>query len=168
MPTRVDFYVLATEESRTRLVYACRVIEKAFLQRLRVVVNLDSGADADSFDTLLWTFGDRSFVPHARVPAGPSPAAPADESPAGAAEAAPALPDGADGGRPIPVVLGCGQALPGDLLVNLATEAPAFYARYARVAEFVDAEPARRDAGRRRFAFYRERGAAPETHKIGA
>ena len=163
MPTRVDFYVLATEETRTRLVYACRVIEKAFLQRLRVVVNLDGGADADGFDTLLWTFGDRSFVPHGRAPAGLAAA-----SPAAAAEPAPVQSSDADGGRPIPVVLGCGEALPGDLLVNLATEAPAFYDRYARVAEFVDAEPTRRDAGRRRFAFYREYGALPETHKIGA
>ena len=154
MPPRVDFYVLATEEARTRLVYACRVIEKAFLQQLRVVVNLDSATEADSFDALLWTFGDRSFVPHARVPGAPPAARPAPGEP--------------HEGRPIPVALGCGEALPGDLLVNLAAEAPAFYDRYARVAEVVDAEPARRDAGRRRFAFYRERGAAPETHKISA
>ena len=180
MPPRVDFYVLATEETRTRLVYACRVIEKAFLQRLRVVVNLGSAAEADGFDTLLWTFGDRSFVPHARVPDEPlagTPAAgalvgaaPVAGAPAGAAPAGapPGLPHEASAERPVPVALGCGQALPGDLLVNLAAEAPAFYERYARVAEFVDAEPGRREAGRRRFAFYRERGAAPETHKISA
>ena len=175
MPTRVDFYVLATEETRTRLVYACRVIEKAFLKRLRVVVNLGSAAEADSFDALLWTFGDRSFVPHARVAGAPQAAASADTAPdllagalPGAAPAPAPAPGEADGDRPIPVALGCGQALPGDVLVNLAAEAPAFYDRYARVAEFVDAEPARREAGRRRFAFYRERGAAPETHKISA
>ena len=115
MPTRVDFYVLATEENRTRLVYACRVIEKAFLQRLRVVVNLGSAVEADSFDALLWTFGDRSFVPHALVTGGP---------PAGAA--AQATPDLLAGALP--------RALPGDLLVNLAAEAPAFYDRYGRVA----------------------------------
>jgi DNA polymerase-3 subunit chi len=182
MPTRVDFYVLATEETRTRLVYACRVIEKAFLQRLRVVVNLGSPADADGFDTLLWTFGDRSFVPHARVSGEPPADAPLAIAPAAAsvavADAATDAAPGATAGalatgeanaeRPVPVALGCGQALPGDLLVNLAAEAPAFYDHYARVAEFVDAEPGRREAGRRRFAFYRERGAAPETHKISA
>jgi DNA polymerase-3 subunit chi len=101
------------------------------------------------------------------VGAAPTGAAPTAAAPTGAAPDAPPAGE-ANGARPVPVALVCGQALPGDLLVNLATDAPAFYDRYARVAEFVDAEPGRREAGRRRFAFYRERGAAPETHKISA
>jgi DNA polymerase-3 subunit chi len=145
MAPRIDFYVLEGADERARLVYACRVIEKAFLQDLTVCVSLGTAADAEAFDALLWTFADRSFVPHER---------------ARDASAAAAAPPGS------PVWVGCRIPVAAELLVNLAPEVPEFYAGYARVAEFVDGEPERRDAGRRRFAFYRERGHAPETHKL--
>jgi DNA polymerase III subunit chi len=145
MPSRVDFYVLGSADDRARLVYACRVVEKAFLQKLTVCVSLATPAEAESFDTLLWTFADRSFVPHALA-----------RDAQGLAGLPPAT----------PVWVGCLAPVAADLLVNLAPEAPDFYARYARIAEFVDAEPGRRDAGRRRFAFYRDHGHSPETHKV--
>jgi DNA polymerase-3 subunit chi len=146
MPPRVDFYVLDSAEDRALRVYACRVIEKAFLQDLTVCVHLATPAERDGFDTLLWTFADRSFVPHEL---------------AGDALAATGAPPAT------PVRVGCGVPVAADLLVNLAPEVPPFYAGYARVADFVDAEAGRRDAGRRRYAYYRERGLAPETHKVG-
>ena len=130
MAPRIDFYVLEGADDRARLVYACRLIEKAYLQNLTVCVSLDTPAEVEAFDALLWIFGDKSFVPHEQVEstttAGPPPAT--------------------------PVVIGCRAPVAADLLVNLGGEVPPFYASYARVAEFVDAEPARRVAGRRRFA----------------
>ena len=143
MAPRVDFYVLEGADDRARLVYACRLIEKAYLQNLTVCVSLDTPAEVEAFDALLWTFGDRSFVPHEP-----------------ATGAAPGPPPAA------PVVVGCRQPAAADLLVNLGSEAPEFYSAYARVAEFVDAEPGRRDAGRRRFSYYRDRGHPPDTHKL--
>jgi DNA polymerase-3 subunit chi len=145
MAPRIDFYVLEGADERARLACACRVIEKAFLQHLTVCVNLGTPAETDAFDALLWTFADRSFVPHER---------------ARDASAIAAAPPGS------PVWVGCRLPVAAGLLVNLAPEAPEFYAQYARIAEFVDGEPGRRDAGRRRFAFYREHGHAPETHKL--
>ncbi|HXQ31792.1 MAG TPA: DNA polymerase III subunit chi [Steroidobacteraceae bacterium] len=145
MPPRIDFYVLEGTEDRARLVYACRVIEKAFLQNLTVCASLASPAEAESFDTLLWTFADRSFVPHGLARDAQRIAAPAPGT---------------------PVWVGCLAPVAADLLVNLSPDVPDFYAGYARVAEFVDREPGRRDAGRRRFAVYRERGHTPETHKV--
>ena len=141
MAPRIDFYVLGGQEERTRLVYACRLVEKAYLQEHRVYVHLGSAAEAAAFDELLWTFADRSFVPHE-------------------------LAGAVAGDAKAPVVVGAGARAPADLLVNLAPDAPEFYADYARVAEFVDADPARRDAGRRRFAFYRDRGHKPESHNL--
>jgi len=145
MAPRIDFYVLEGADDRARLVYACRLIEKAYLQQLTVCVSLDTPAEVEAFDALLWTFGDRSFVPH---------------EPAGAAAAGPP--------PATPVVIGCRAPVAADLLVNLGSEALPFFAGYARVAEFVDAEPARRDAGRRRFAAYRDAGHTPETHRVTA
>ena len=61
---RVDFYVLPGTEARARLKFACRIAEKAYLADQRVFVWLDDAAELQSFDELLWTFADRSFVPH--------------------------------------------------------------------------------------------------------
>jgi DNA polymerase-3 subunit chi len=141
MAPRIDFYVLGGADERTRLVYACRLVEKAYLQDHRVYVHLGSPGEAEAFDELLWTFADRSFVPH---------------------EIARANGDAARS----PVVVGAGAPAAADLLVNLAADVPEFYGSYARVAEFVDADPARREAGRRRFAYYRDRGHKPETHTL--
>ena len=41
---RVDFYVLAGSEARTRLKVACRIAEKAYLAGQRVFVWLDEPA----------------------------------------------------------------------------------------------------------------------------
>ena len=61
---------------------------------------------------------------------------------------------------------GAGVPVAADMLVNLSGEVPDYYQGYGRVAEFVDGDPVRREAGRRRFALYRERGHAPDTHRV--
>jgi DNA polymerase-3 subunit chi len=144
---RVDFYVLTGSDDRARLVYACRLVEKAFLQAHTVYVHLANAAEAEAFDALLWTFADRSFVPHA-LAAGGAPAAGAPPA--------------------TPVWVGAGVPVAADVLVNLAGEVPGFYGQFGRIAEIVDADPGRREAGRRRFARYREDGHAPDTHNIAS
>jgi len=135
---RVDFYILDSDADRARLVYACRLVEKIFLLDQTVYVHTDDETAAAAFDDLLWTFADRSFVPHSRAGAG-------------------------DGGT---VRIGCGPPTAAQVLINLSAEAPAFYDRYERIAELVDAEPTRREQGRRRFAYYRERGLKPAAHAV--
>jgi len=142
---RVDFYVLAGSEARTRLKLACRIAEKAYLADQRVFVWLDDPAELRSFDDLLWTFADRSFVPH-EIYSDPQQ------------------------WQDTPVLLGCEAQpqQPFDVLLNLGSEVPAAAARAGRIAEIVDAEEPRRRAGRNRFRHYRELGLAPETHNIAA
>ncbi len=53
-----------------------------------------------------------------------------------------------------------------DVLVNLAPEVPACVAAARRVAEFIDGDPERRQAGRARFRQYKERGWTPTTHNL--
>jgi DNA polymerase III subunit chi len=64
MTERVDFYVLKSNNAKQRWVFACRLIEKAYLRDLRVVVVNDTPADAKALDHLLWTFNERCFIPH--------------------------------------------------------------------------------------------------------
>ncbi|HXL97179.1 MAG TPA: DNA polymerase III subunit chi [Steroidobacteraceae bacterium] len=141
----MDFYVLAGSEARARLKFACRIAEQACLADQRVFVWLDDAAELQSFDELLWTFADRSFVPHEIF-------------------------SDAQQWRDTPVLLGFqAQPLqPFDLLLNLGSEVPAAAARAGRIAEIVDAEEPRRRAGRNRFRHYRDLGLSPETHNIAA
>ena len=143
---RVEFYVLASADPAARMRFACRLVEKAFLQQHRIRVQLDPGGDIAAFDDLLWTFADRSFVPHERL-AGSR----------GSAERA---------GAPV-VLADDGAPDDADLLVNLSAGVPAEYRRFARIAEIVDADTDRRRLGRDRFRFYRDQGIEPKKHEIG-
>jgi len=144
MTERVDFYVLNSAAAKQRFTFACRLIEKAYLRDLRVVVLSESGTDAKAVDDLLWTFNDRSFVPHQLCH---------DEQ-------------SIDPDTPVRVTCALEGAGTADLLVNLSDRLPPGLERFARIAEIIDAEPERRRLGRERFRSYRELKVALETHQL--
>ena len=139
---RVDFYVSEAAGADARLRLACRVAEKAYLAKQKVVVWFDEPALLPKFDELLWTFGDGSFVPHDAV-----------------------APDGACAS---PVALTTGPMPDGhsDVLLNLGNTVPERYEKFARVAEFLDGRPEVRAAGRERFKLYRSKSLEPQTHNV--
>jgi DNA polymerase-3 subunit chi len=142
---RVDFYVLSGSEERARLKLGCRLAEQAYLAGQRVFIWLDEPASLERFDELLWSFADRSFVPHERY-----------------AEA--------QQWQDTPVLLGCAAQpqQPYDVLVNLGSAIPATACHARRVVEVIDADEQRRRAGRNRFRQYRDQGLAPETRNLAA
>jgi DNA polymerase III subunit chi len=149
MTARVDFYILSSATAQQRFNFACRLTEKAYLRDLKVVVLCGAAGDAQAIDDLLWTFSERSFVPHeilretgARDAAATATAAPVQLT--------------AD-------LQGVGQA---DLLVNLSAELPADLDRFSRIAEVIDADDDRRRLGRERFKAYRELKLPLETHQL--
>jgi DNA polymerase-3 subunit chi len=142
--TQVDFYVLGKPDHRTRLVTACRLAEKAYDQGLRVAVRTSSPSETAEVDDLMWTFSDRSFVPHAVWPAEPALAA------------------------ATPVLIASG-ALPDshrDVLVNLADDLPAAPAHYGRVCEVVGADDDAKRRARFRWRGYRDAGLEPASHAL--
>ena len=141
-PPRVDFYVSEAAGADARLRLACRIAEKAYLARQSVVVLFDDPALLPKFDEMLWTFGDFSFVPHETVTA--------------------------QGDCESPVALTTGPLPAGhtDVLINLGSAVPPFFEKFARVAEFLDARPEVRAAGRDRFKVYRGKAIEPQTHKL--
>jgi DNA polymerase-3 subunit chi len=145
MTERVDFYVLKSAAVPQRWAFACRLTEKAYLRDLRVVILNDSAADARALDDLLWTFNDRSFIPHQLCmnEQAPDPATKVYLT---------ALPAAAPAA---------------DLLVNLTDRLPEQWQRFARIAEIIDADEERRRLGRERFKSYRELKVALETHQLG-
>jgi len=144
MTERVDFYILKSSTPKQRWDFACRLTEKAYLRDLTVVVLNDTEADMQVMDELLWTFNERSFVPHAihRDEASPRTACPV---------------------RLTPALESVG---PADLLVNLSGRLPTRIERFARIAEVIDADEERRRLGRERYKAYRELKLPLETHQL--
>lgn len=139
---QVDFHILASADPQTRMTYACRVVEKAFQRGHRIYLRVDDDATAASMDNLLWTFRDRSFIPHAVD--------------------GPGMPDE-------PVVIGTGDAPSRgepDVLINLAPEAAAEPERFRRIVEIGDNQADVLRAARQRFRQYRERGLEPEHRTV--
>ena len=140
--TTVRFHTLNEAGGNARLRQACLLTETAFLAGERVLVWLDDAAAMARFDDLLWSFGERSFVPHEPLAANPA----ASEAPVQLH--AGALPENAT------TAFGT--------LVMLREEAQPAILRFAQVIEVVDAEPSCRNAGRARFRWYREQGVTPQ------
>jgi DNA polymerase-3 subunit chi len=142
--TRVDFYILPGADPHERRVLACKLTEKAWRQGMKVHIHTGSEAETEIMDKLLWTFRQGSFIPHQKTTAS-------------AAER-----------EDIGVLVGSGEAPEGfrEALINLSLDLPPRFEEYRRVAELVDEEPTVRAEGRRRYAAYKQRGLAPETHKL--
>jgi len=133
--TQVDFYVPAAEQSLLQT--ACRLIETARSRNLHVHVHTQDATQAQALSHMLWTQREDSFLAHdSDVP---------------------------DAIAPVRI----GQTEPtwdAQVLLNLSSEIPLFFARHERLLEFVD--PEQPDPARERFRFYRDRGYAPNTHKL--
>jgi len=144
MTERVDFYILKSASNKQRWAFACRLAEKAYLRNLSIVILNETLADASALDEMLWTFNERSFVPHKVA---------VDER-------------SIDPKTPVHLVVESTPAPAADLLVNLALHLPAQMQRYPRIAEIVDADEERRRLGRERFKAYRDLKTVLETHQI--
>ena len=143
MTQQVDFYVLKTSTAKQRFSFACRLTEKAYMRDLRVVVLNDTPAQAQEVDELLWTFNERSFVPHKLH-----------------GDAAP------DRATPVYLTADLSAIDAADLLVNLSPRLPAGLERFARIAEIIDADDEWRRFGRERFKAYRDLKFTLKTHQL--
>jgi DNA polymerase-3 subunit chi len=145
MTERVDFYVLKSSTAKQRWTFACRLTEKAYLRDLKVVLLSETAAEAEVMDEMLWTFNERSFVPHDIHRGGPSSGDPTQQVML----------------TPDPDTIDSA-----DLLVNLSGRLPSRWERFSRIAEIIDADDERRRLGRERFKAYRELKVAVETHQL--
>ena len=139
--TRVDFYVLEATGESGRLVFACRLAEKAYKLDNEVYAHTGSQEVAAQLDEMLWTFRQGSFIPHEQL--GDEPAR-----------------------SPVRIGSPGREQHSGGLLINLAGQVPTFAKQFTRIAEIVDADPDSRAQSRDRFRQYRDMGLEPVTHRI--
>jgi DNA polymerase III subunit chi len=147
---QVSFYLLsdtpAEDQARqnelsstpAHFALACRLCADLYRAKQRVFVYTADQQQAEAFDELLWQFDAERFVPHNLSGEGPKYGAPVEIS---------------------------WQAPRQNrqVLINLATEIPAFANRFSQIIEFVPAAEQLKVQARERFKQYRQLGVNPQT-----
>ena len=134
--TEVEFHTGVADP----LGFACRLLRKAVRRgvRVRVIAPADT---LGALDRALWTFDERDFVPHVRVPG--ASAATAARTPIWLTPSVQA----AAGDAPAPAVL-----------LNLGADAPQELTGLDRLIEIVSADVDEAARGRSRWREYKQRG----------
>jgi DNA polymerase-3 subunit chi len=122
--------------------FACRLLRKACRQGARVQVSAPAGTLA-ALDRALWTFEEREFVPHVRVPG----------ATADVAARTPIWLSAQAGGEGAPRVV-----------VNLDAEVPGDFDTLDRLIEIVGAEAEQAERGRNRWRAYKAAGLSITHH----
>lgn len=138
--TKITFYFNAASKPVT----AFRLAGKAHAQGLKVLVYTDDAAQEAALDQLFWTTEQLAFLPHVRC--------------------------GHPAAAETPVLIGrdADALARADVLINLAAEPPAFFARFDRVLDIVGTDETDRARGRVRYKHFKERGYAVEHHDLTA
>jgi DNA polymerase III subunit chi len=136
--TRIDFHTNVGDA----LLYACRLVRKAYLADQQVVV-LAEPARLRAFDEMLWTFSPLEFVPHCM----------ADNAVAAQ--------------TPIVLAADLERAPHHRVLLNLGATVPPQFARFERLLEVIGDAPEELASGRERYRFYRDRGYTLNNYKQG-
>ncbi len=137
---QIDFYVTQEKESKFSLRTACRLAEKAFHSGMLVHILTKDLQESEKLDALLWTFKDRSFVPH-EVTDSPNPDNPVSIGPKSSPQKT-------------------------QFLINISDQLPENILEYQRIAEIIDTQDDSILAGRERYRFYREKGLEPQHHNV--
>lgn len=139
---RIDFYILTTDGTTSRLAFACQMIEKAYRNHHRIFVHTDQSAVGHALDELLWTYRADSFLPHHIQGDGPKPA------------------------PPIQIGIQTQETSERDILVNLSDTIPSFFTQFSRVIEIVSSDEATQSTKREHYRQYRAQGHNITTHKL--
>jgi DNA polymerase-3 subunit chi len=142
MMPKIDFYILPESDEKMRLLFACRLIEKAYKQKHRIYIHADNEREAHALDEMLWTYREESFLPHNLYGDGPEPA------------------------PPIQIGFNSTPHKHHDILINLSRQIPTFHAQFQRLLELVSHDTTAQEAARERYRFYRTQGFEINTHKL--
>jgi DNA polymerase III subunit chi len=137
--TEVAFHFNAPD----KLAYACRLLRKAVGNGSKVVVTAETGV-LKQLDTLLWTFSQLDFVPHALM-----------SGDAGVVAAS-------------PVILGESAANTPhqQVLLNLGPQVPEGFERFERLIEVVSQDESDRQLARSRWKQYADLGFTITRHDL--
>ncbi|WP_394752389.1 DNA polymerase III subunit chi [Crenothrix sp.] len=139
----ISFYVLATESTSERHLFACKLIEKAYRSGCFAYVLTDNLEQSQLIDDLLWTFRAGSFIPH-QIFTGELPA--------------------------IENTVLIGVSNPPEhwqhTIINLSSRCPENFQHSERILEILDNSEATKIWGRQRYRQYQQASIVPITHKM--
>lgn len=142
--THINFYVGKGNSFSGRVKIACRLVNMAHDRNLHIHIHTDSLRSAMQLDAALWTLQEDAFLPHSVL----------DEE---------QQPDPLD----TITISHCYEPIQHcDYLINLSNERPDFFSRFDKMAEIIDQDETILTAGRKRYAFYRNRGYTLEYHQL--
>lgn len=140
----VSFYLLPSRTEAERLLFACKLAEKAYRNGQFSFIVTEDDEQLRTLDDLLWTFRPGSFVPH-QIYTGP--ATPPSRQ----------------------VLLSTLRVIPEELskiIINLSANGPENFADCERILEILDADEAIKAKGRTRYKRYQQAGLPITTHPM--
>jgi DNA polymerase-3 subunit chi len=138
----VSFYILPSESTQERYLFACKLIEKAYRSGHFCYVLTDSAEQSQKIDDLLWTFRAGSFIPH-QIFTGEIP-------------------------KFKKIILIGSLNAPENwqkTLFNLSSHYPDIGSQTERILEILDNSETSKAAGRERYRQYQQSGMTVTTHK---
>lgn len=141
--TRIDFYVLSGHTLDKRLEFCCKLIEKAYKNRLSICVYHSNLSVLEQLDEMLWAFKSESFIPHK-------------------------ISNSSEHEQSKMVYL-TDQSPPeqiSDYLINLDNKIPSFFSHFKRLSEIVSQDQETTLATREHFKQYRSKGYPLTTHDL--
>ena len=150
--THINFYVSKDVGLENRLAIAYRLTNMALKNKLSVHIHTDNETTSRLIDGQLWNKDNTSFIPHNILSAENFNSESPDNH-----------------SKPLEKVTISHDYEPlseCDYLINLSNTRPAFFSRFNKVAEIIDATEEILSAGRKRYAFYRDRGYTLQYHQL--
>jgi DNA polymerase-3 subunit chi len=137
--TQIDFHILQDASVESRWLYVCRFIEKVERLGHSILVAVDTLEEAQELDDLLWSFKPESFIAHQII--------------------------GGDEEVKVEITFTANAGEHHDVLINLSSQIPEYFSRFARAAEIVIQEPKILENTREHYKFYKQRGYPITQHK---
>ena len=141
--TQVDFHIVENKESSALLAYACKLVRKAYKNGYRVYIRTENEQEMKHLDTLLWTFSELDFIPHALL-------------------------ETENGQEPVIIGMIEHEGDSKTVLINLSTKLTENYSSYSRVFELIANDPVAISAGRERYRTYRKMNDELSNHQVTA
>jgi DNA polymerase III subunit chi len=130
--TRIDFHVLQESSIEARWLYTCHFVEKVAALGHEILIAVDTDAEAQMLDDLLWSFKPESYIPHQIL--------------------------GGKNGSKVEITYSDYVQNHQDVLVNVSSRVPEQFSRFERVAEIVIQDSTILENTREHYKFYKQRG----------
>lgn len=141
--TDINFYVTKQEGWDNRIAIVFKLITMAMKREMVIHIHTRNENESKLLDEYLWKHQKVSFIPHN------------------------IMSNNASNSR-LEISIGHDYEPMNhcDYLINLSNDRPEFFSRYLKFAEILDTSEEILTAGRKRYAFYRDRGYTLDYHQL--